>query len=103
MSISAVGINIFLVIFAMALVTLITRLGGVFFMSFIPLQPKVQRFIQAMSGSVLIALLAPMALTGDSAARLALLTTAIVMLLLKKPLIAITAGVLAAALSRAFY
>jgi len=53
-----------------------------------------------MSGSVLVALLTPLAIDGDTSARLALLTTAIIMLLLKKPLPAIAGGILVAALFR---
>jgi len=90
-----------LIILAMAVVTLITRWGGVFVMSFIPIGYRVQQFITAMSGSVLVALLAPLAVEGDAGARLALLSTAVVMLLFKKPLPAIAAGILAAAVTRA--
>lgn len=90
----------FLVIIAMALVTLATRWGGVFIMSFIPISYRVKQFINGMSGSVLIAILVPLAVEGDIGARLALLTTTIMMLLLKKPLPAIAAGVLVAALCR---
>lgn len=54
----------------------------------------------AFHGSVLVAVLAPLAVTGDNGARLALLTTAGLMLLLKKPLPAIAAGIVAAALLR---
>lgn len=92
--------NTYVVIIAMALVTLATRWGGVYVMSFVPIGPKVKRFIEAMSGSVLIALLAPMAISGDMGARLALLATGIVMLVLKKPLPAIAAGILVAAITR---
>jgi uncharacterized membrane protein len=53
-----------------------------------------------MSGSVLVALLTPLTIDGDTSARLALLTTAIIMLLLKKPLPAIAGGILVAALFR---
>ena len=74
--------------------------GGVFVMPFVPIHYRVQPFMTAMSGSVLIALLAPMALNGGGGARLALLTTAITMLIVKKPLLAITAGILDAALFR---
>lgn len=102
MSLEATTLSILGVIFAMALVTLATRWGGVYAMSFVPLRPRVQRFIQAMSGSVLVALLAPMAMTGDTAARLALFTTAGVMLVFKKPLLAIACGVVAAAMFRFF-
>ncbi|RUO44381.1 branched-chain amino acid transporter [Aliidiomarina taiwanensis] len=102
LSFDATNINILVLIALMALVTLATRLGGVYIMSLVPLKPRVQRFIQAMSGSVLIAILAPMALAGDAAARFAMLATIVVMLVVKKPLIAISCGVLAAALFRAY-
>lgn len=55
-----------------------------------------------MSGSVLVAIVAPMALQGDAGARLALLATAATMLVLKKPLPAIAAGIAVAALVRQF-
>ena len=89
-----------LIIVIMAVVTLVTRWGGVFIMSFVPIGKRVRQFIQAMSGSVLIALLTPIAVMGDSGARLALLVTLIMMLLVKKPLLAISCGVLTAALVR---
>jgi len=100
MSIETAGIGAILVILIMSFVTLATRLGGVFVMSFVPISYRVKQFIGAMSGSVLVALVAPMALDGDHGARLALLTTLVVMLVVKKPLVAISAGILAAALFR---
>ncbi|MBR9829480.1 MAG: AzlD domain-containing protein [Oceanospirillales bacterium] len=100
MNIDTAGLGTLGVILAMALVTLATRWGGVFVMSFVPISYRVKQFINAMSGSVLVAILAPMAVNGDNGARLALLTTAITMLVVKKPLPAIAAGVLAAAMFR---
>jgi uncharacterized membrane protein len=100
MSVEAGGFFALLIILAMALVTLTTRWGGVYVMSFIPIGYRVKQFINAVSGSVLVALLAPLALEGDAAARLALLTTAVMMLVVKKPLPAIAAGILIAALTR---
>lgn len=91
-----------LIVLLMAVVTLATRWGGVYVMAFVPLSERIKRFIQAMSGSVLVAILAPMALTGDGAARIALLTTAVTMLWLKKPLLAIGCGIAAAAWVRHF-
>lgn len=88
------------VILAMTLVTLSARWGGVFVMSFVPISDRVKRFIHGMSGSVLVALLAPQAVTGDLGARLALLSTAVVMLVWKKPLPAIGAGIFVAATVR---
>ena len=100
MSIDATGSGAWLLVLVMAIVTLTTRWGGVYVMSFVPIGYRVRQFISAMSGSVLVALLAPLALEGDTAARLALLTTGVIMLLLKKPLPAIAAGILVAALFR---
>lgn len=94
------GAGAFLIIIAMFMVTLFTRLGGVWLMSFIPISYRVKQFIQAMSGSVLVAILAPLAVTGDTGARLALVTTTLVMLIVKKPLAAIAVGVLTAAVYR---
>lgn len=96
------GAGTLFIVLVMALVTLLTRWGGVFVMTFIPINDSVKRFIDGMSVSVLVALLTPMALTGDNGVRLALLTTAAIMLSVKKPLLAIAAGMLAAALLRQF-
>lgn len=102
MSLESAGYGTLIIVLIMALVTLATRWGGVFVMSFVPISYRVQQFIGAMSGSVLVALLTPLALEGDISARLALLTTAVIMLLVKKPLPAIAGGILVAALARQF-
>ncbi len=100
MSIETPGLGALIIILIMAAVTLATRWGGVWVMSFVPISYRVQQFISAMSGSVLVALLTPLALNGDNGARLGLLATAITMLLLKKPLPAIAAGIVVTALFR---
>ena len=102
MGIEPTGWGLLWIVLVMALVTLATRWGGVFVMAWVPLGPRVQRFIAAMSGSVLVALLAPLAWEGDGGARLALATTAALMLVLHKPLPAIAAGIVAAAVFRQF-
>lgn len=89
-------------ILIMTLVTLATRFGGVFVMSFVRISPRIESFINTMASSVLIAIIVPMAVAGDAGALAALVATAIVMLALKKPLPAIAAGILAAALVRYF-
>ncbi|MFT7388783.1 MAG: putative membrane protein [Candidatus Endobugula sp.] len=100
MSINTGGYGALMIIGVMAIVTLATRWGGVFMMGFVPINDRVQQFISAMSGSVLIAVLTPLAINGDNGARLALLATAITMLVLKKPLLAISAGIVVAAVVR---
>ncbi|WP_313110862.1 AzlD family protein [Stutzerimonas nitrititolerans] len=102
MSIEPTGFGALVLVLLMVVVTLATRWGGVYVMAFVPIGQRVRRFIGAMSGSVLVALLAPMALEGDNGARLALLSTAITMLVVKKPLPAIAAGIVTAALFRQF-
>lgn len=89
-------------IILMALVTYLTRAGGMLVMSRIPISPNVERFINAMAGSVLVAIIVPLAAQGDWGARFALLATLIVMLTVRKPLIAIAAGMGTAALWRLF-
>lgn len=100
MSVETLGGGTLLIVVVMTLVTLATRWGGVYVMAFVPIGPRVRRFIAAMSGSVLVALLAPLAVNGDGGARLALATTALVMLVFKKPLPAIAAGIVTAAVFR---
>ncbi len=51
MNIATAGYGTLIIILIMAVVTLATRWGGVFVMSFIPISHRVQRFISAMSGS----------------------------------------------------
>ncbi len=100
MNLDATGYGALVLVLVMAAVTLATRWGGVLVMTVVPIGDRVRRFISAMSGSVLVAILAPMALQGDAGARLVLLATAVTMLVLKKPLPAIAAGILTAALVR---
>jgi len=97
MSLSVDGYGGLILIGLMAVVTLVTRFGGVLVMSFIPISPRVESFINAMSGSVLIAILVPIAVEGDSGARLALVATAVIMLVVKRPMPAIAAGIATAA------
>nr|WP_163501818.1 AzlD domain-containing protein [Halomonas socia] len=97
MSLPLTPLGAFLAILSMALVTYLTRSGGVLVMSRIPIGPRVERFINAMAGSVLVAVITPMALYGDWGARLALAATFGVMLASRKPLLAIGAGIATAA------
>ncbi|WP_404361642.1 AzlD family protein [Marinobacter sp.] len=102
MTIDTTTWGVLTVILIMALVTLATRFGGVFLMSFVTINPRIEGFINAMASSVLIAILTPMAFDGDPGARAALGTTALLMLAFRKPLPAIGAGILAAATVRYF-
>lgn len=102
MNIETTELGTWVLIIIMALVTTITRWGGIFIMSYIPINYRVQQFIAAMSGAVLIAIIAPMLITGDTGGKLALIITAIGTLVLHRPLASITAGIFVTALMRHF-
>ncbi len=100
MMVDATDTGTWLLIIIMTVVTIVTRWGGIFIMSYVPINYRVQQFIAAMSGAVLIAIIAPMLITGDLGGKLALLVTASVTLIMKKPLFAILAGMIIAAAVR---
>lgn len=100
MVIETTTLGVFGLIVIMTLVTLVTRFGGVFIMSFVKISPRVESFINTMASSVLIAIIVPMAVSGDAGALAALVATAVTMLAIRKPLPAISVGLLAAALVR---
>ncbi|MBR9871364.1 MAG: AzlD domain-containing protein [Gammaproteobacteria bacterium] len=102
MTIETTPVGVLVLIVLMTLVTLVTRFGGVFAMSFVKISPRVESFINAMASSVLIAIIVPMAVSGDVGALAALVATAITMLAIRKPLPAISVGLVAAALVRYF-
>ena len=93
----------FLVIFVMGLVAYLTRVGGVMIMSRMKIGRRAERFIYAMSGSALVAIVVPLAVEGDTAARLSLVVTALIMLTTRKTLLAILLGILVAAGWRALF
>lgn len=100
MTIETTTTGVLVLILIMTLVTLVTRLGGVFIMSYVKINPRIESFINTMASSVLIAIVVPMAFAGDAGALAALSVSAVVMLVLQKPLPAIAAGILAAAFVR---
>lgn len=103
MAIETTSLGIFGLIAIMALVTLVTRFGGVFLMSFVRISPRIESFINTMASSVLIAIIVPMAVAGDMGALAALVATGVTMLVVRKPLAAISVGLVAAAGVRYFW
>ncbi len=100
MSIETTTAGILALIAIMTIVTMVTRFGGVFLMSFVTINPRIESFINTMASSVLIAIIVPMAFSGDAGSLAALVVTAVIMLATKKPLPAIGAGIVAAGLVR---
>lgn len=91
-----------LVIFAMALVTYGTRVGGLWFVGFMPMSARLEAFLRYLAGSVLVALVVPATVRGGPAAFVAVAAALAAMLLIRRSLPAIALGILAAALYRAF-
>ncbi|AOY86946.1 branched-chain amino acid transporter [Marinobacter salinus] len=100
MTIETTTTGVLVLIAIMTVVTLATRFGGVFIMSFVRINPRIESFINTMASSVLIAIVVPMAFAGDAGAIAALSVTTVTMLALRKPLPAIAAGIAAASMVR---
>lgn len=100
MSIETTTAGILALIAIITAVTVITRFGGVYLMSFVTISPRVESFINTMASSVLIAIITPMAFSGDAGSVAALAVTAVIMLITKKPLPAIAGGIAAAGFVR---
>ena len=100
MTIETTTAGVLALIVIMTLVTMLTRFGGVYLMSFVTISPRIESFINTMASSVLIAIIVPMAFSGDAGSVAALVVTAAIMLVTKKPLPAIAAGIAAAGLVR---
>jgi len=90
-----------IVVALMALVTLATRFGGIFFMSFMPLSTRVDAFLRYLAGSVFVALVVPAVARGGPAAIVAVSVSVVAVLVTRKALVSMALGVAAAALYRA--
>ncbi len=84
----------------MALVTFATRLAGVVIMQWMPGHPRLEAFLQALSGSVLVALVVPMVLRSDFGAMAAVGLALAVMLASRNAALALVAALAAAVLLR---
>lgn len=90
-----------LAILAMAVATVLTRIGGLVLIRFVTIGPKQKRALEAIPPAVLMAVIAPTALVTGPAETLATLATALVATRL--PLLAaVAAGVIAVAVARVF-
>lgn len=90
-----------LAILAMAVATVLTRIGGLVLIRFVTIGQKQKRALEAIPPAVLMAVIAPTALVTGPAETLATLATALVATRL--PLLAaLAAGVIAVAVARVF-
>lgn len=90
-----------LAIVAMAVATVLTRIGGLVLIRFVTIGQKQKRALEAIPPAVLMAVIAPTALVTGPAETLATVATALVATRL--PLLAaVAAGVIAVAVARVF-
>lgn len=89
-----------LAILGMALVTYLTRIGGLWLMRRIPLSQRMQTWLNYLPGSVLVAIVAPTVLTTGLPEAGAALATVIVAARTRNLLLAILAGLLVVLLLR---
>lgn len=97
MSGETLGLGPYAVIALMAVATYLLRAGGLFLAGRVPLTPRVERFLEALAGSILISLVVAMAVQGGVVTTLAILTALAVVLATKLNIAAIAAAVALAA------
>ena len=90
-----------LAILGMAGVTYLSRIGGIWAMALVPITPRVEATLKALSGSVLVALVVPATLQGGRDFAVAVGLAVVLMALTGRSLLAMTGGVVAAAGLRA--
>jgi uncharacterized membrane protein len=84
----------------MGVVTLATRIGGVWAMDFIPITRRVETFLRHMASSVIVAIVVGGAARGDTVANVALATSIVVMVATRQTYLALTAAMVVAAAIR---
>ena len=80
----------------LAVVTYITRVGGLVIMSRMSITPRIERSLGALAGSVLVAIVVPATLEGDLAAKAAVMAAIVIMLLTRNAVLAMVTGLVAA-------
>ncbi|KHJ52140.1 branched-chain amino acid transporter [Vreelandella venusta] len=74
-----------------------SRVLGLLIMSRVPFGPRVRLFVDAMSSSVLIAVITPLIVHGDGGVRAAALAAGTVAIVIRNPLVSIAMGMICAA------
>ena len=89
-------------ILAMAAATYAMRAGGFWLMGYVPLTTRVRRVIEALPGTVVVATVLPIVVREGVPAALAIAAAGAAMLIRRNDLLAVLAGMAAAAAARAW-
>jgi uncharacterized membrane protein len=95
------GFGVPAAILVMALATYAMRAGGFWLMAFVPLTPRLRRMIEALPGAVVAAAVLPFIVREGPVAALAIAVAGAVVLVTRKDLLAVLAGMAVAATARA--
>lgn len=93
--------GVWIAIAAMAMVTYAIRAGGFWLMGYVPLTRRVRSILNALPGSVIAAIILPLAVRGGTAAAATVIVALVVMALRRNDLLAVVFGIAAAASVRA--
>lgn len=85
----------------MVAVTVALRLGGFWIMRFVRVTPRLQRMLDALPGSVIVASVVPVAVNGGTVGILAIAAAVLAMIWQRNDFVAVVAGMVVAALARA--
>ena len=92
----SIEISSALALVVIAVVTYITRVGGLVIMNRMPITKRIERSLGALAGSVLVAIVVPPTLEGDLAAKAAVVAAIVIMLLTRNAVLAMGTGLVAA-------
>jgi uncharacterized membrane protein len=91
-----------LLIAAMTSVNYAIRTSGFILMGYVPLTPRVRAILNALPGAVVMAIVLPLIVRGGAPAWAAILVSIVLMTWKRNDLLAVVAGMAAAAIIRAF-
>lgn len=91
----------FAAMLAMGAAAFLMRAIGFWLMGHVTMTPRVQRMLEALPGSIVAATVLPIVARNGAVAALAIAVALAVMILRRNELLAVTAGVTAAAIARA--
>ncbi len=87
-------------IVAMGFATVLMRTSGFWLMAHVTLTPRIRRMLEALPGSIVVAMVLPIVVKGGPVAVLGVTVAAALMALRGNQILAVTSGVVAAALAR---
>jgi uncharacterized membrane protein len=94
--------GVWIAIAGMAMVTYVIRAGGFWLMGYVPLTQRARSVLNVLPGSVIAAIIVPLAVRGGTAATSAVVTALVVMAFRRNDLLVVICGMGGAVLVRRF-